>query len=442
MSYLTDQDVAERFRGARPGRELVAIEEAAIPVTVLRVLVSAQEEKPLPLLEEFVLRALYNGINEVGEIAAFLGLAPDQLDDALVAQVQAGNISYRGEHELAGLTSQGKIAAIDLMSISAIEQEIPAAFDRSIWRIAEYRENDLLTKKVARDQGLLIMPALRTQHIEREDLRLMDLEHLVRAGKGRARRLQLLAILRSRVTKHRYLPVKLALFSDGTSPEPEVLVIVDGEESFSHQRELEVLGGAAALGMSVEIPEVTDTPTSSISNQSDFPVGGEEVASFTQIGVYEHPLRMRAALTSAQRRILIISPGIRRAVVNSQFLSDLERRLKGGVDVQIGYGIGPNDEGSDEAAVAKLRKLARTYPNLRFVRLPNTHAKILIYDDVYITSSFNWLSFKGDPSRTYRMEEGTLIESAAQADRVHKRYSQVLAESMVSTPGRPGKDEK
>jgi hypothetical protein len=63
------------------------------------------------------------------------------------------------------------------------------------------------------------------------------------------------------------------------------------------------------------------------------------------------------------------------------------------------------------------------------VRLPNTHAKILIYDDVYITSSFNWLSFKGDPSRTYRMEEGTLIEGAAQADRVHERYSRVLDEA-------------
>lgn len=435
MSYLTDQDVAERFRGARPGRELVAIEEAAIPVTVLRVLVSAQEEKPLPLLEEFVLRALYNGINEVGEIAAFLGLAADQLDDALVAQVEAGNITYRGEHEVAGLTHQGKLAAIDLMSISAIEQEIPAIFDRSIWRIAEYRENDLITKKVARDQGLIVIPALRTQHIEREDLRLMDLEHLVRAGKGRARRLQLLAILHSRVTKHRYLPVKLALFSDGVSPEPEVLVIVDGEESFSHQRELEVLGGAAALGMTIEIPDATESPTSSTSDRLDASLPNAELANFTQIGVYEHPLRLRAALTSAQQRILIISPWIRRAVVNSQFMADLERRLKGGVDVQIGYGIGPDDEGSDGAAVAKLGDLARKYANLRFVRLPNTHAKILIYDDVYITSSFNWLSFKGDPNRTYRMEEGTLIEGAAQTDRVHERYSRVLKESMVSALG-------
>lgn len=441
MSYLTDQDVAERFRGARPGRELVAIEEAAIPVTVLRVLVSAQEEKPLPLLEEFVLRALYNGISEVREIAAFLGLATDQLDDALVAQVQAGNISYRSEREVAGLTSQGKLAAIDLMSISAVEQEIPATFDRSIWRIAEYRENDLITKKVASDQGLIVIPAMRTQHIEREDLRLMDLEHLVRAGKGRARRLQLLAILRSRVTKHRYLPVKLALFSDGVNSEPEVLVIVDGEESFSHQHELEVVGGATALGMKIEIPDATDSPPSSTSKQLDAALASEELANFTQIGVYEHPLRLRAALTSAQRRILIISPWIRRAVVNAQFVADLERRLKAGVDVQIGYGIGPNDEGSDGAAVAKLRELAQRHPNLRFVRLPNTHAKILIYDDVYITSSFNWLSFRGDPNRTYRMEEGTLIEGAAQADRVHERYSRVLEESMVSL-GHPAKGEK
>ncbi|GAA2933676.1 hypothetical protein GCM10010458_16250 [Microbacterium luteolum] len=429
MSYLTDQDVAERFREARPGRDLVAIEEAAIPVTVLRVLVSAQEEKPLPLLEEFVLRALFNGIREIGEVASFLGLGADQLDDALIAQVQAGNITYRGDGEVATLTSRGKLAAIDLMSISAIEQEIPACFDRSIWRVTEYRESDLIAKKAAREQGLLVMPAARTQHIEREDLRLMDLEHLVSPGKGRARRLQLLSILRSRVTKHRYLPVKLALFSDGVRTEPEILVIVNGEESFSHQRELESLGGAVALGMKVELPSAVPFVSSSNFEPQDVADRGDDAASITQIGVFEHPLRLRAALSSAQRRILIISPWIRRAVVNSQFLTDLERRLKGGVDVQIGYGIGLDGAGTDQAAVDKLNVLARTYLNFNFVRLPNTHAKILIYDDLYITSSFNWLSFRGDPKRTYRMEEGTLVEGVAQTDRVHARYSRVLKDS-------------
>lgn len=429
MSYLTDPDVAERFREARPGRDLVAIEEAAIPVTVLRVLVSAQEEKPLPLLEEFVLRALFNGIRETSEVASFLGLGADQLDDALIAQVQAGNITYRGDGEVATLTSRGKLAAIDLMSISAIEQEIPACFDRSIWRVAEYRESDLIAKKAAREQGLLVMPAARTQHIEREDLRLMDLEHLVSAGKGRARRLQLLSILRSRVTKHLYLPVKLALFSDGVRTEPEILVIVNGEESFSHQRELESLGGASALGMKVELPSAVPFVSSSNVEPQDAADRVDDATSITQIGVFEHPLRLKTALSSAQRRILIISPWIRRAVVNSQFLTDLERRLKGGVDVQIGYGIGLDGAGTDQAAIDKLNALARTYLNFKFARLPSTHAKILIYDDVYITSSFNWLSYRGDPNRTYKMEKGTLVQGVAQTDRVHARYSRVLKDS-------------
>lgn len=60
------------------------------------------------------------------------------------------------------------------------------------------------------------------------------------------------------------------------------------------------------------------------------------------------------------------------------------------------------------------------------VRLANTHAKILIFDDQCITTSFNWLSFRGDPNRTYRMEEGTLVQVPSEVDKAFDRYVGVL----------------
>jgi len=42
--------------------------------------------------------------------------------------------------------------------------------------------------------------------------------------------------------------------------------------------------------------------------------------------------------------------------------------------------------------------------------LGDTHAKILISDTKFaVVTSFNWLSFKGDPHRTFRDERGTLV---------------------------------
>ena len=426
MSYLTDDDVVERFRGARPGRDLIAIEDAVVPVTVLRVLVSAQEEKPLPLLEEFVLRSLYNGLEEVSDIAAFLGLAPQQLDDALVAQVQAGNLTYRADLGAVALSARGRAAAIDLMSIAAVEQEIPACFDRSIWRVVEYREIDLIAKKDARDQGMIFLPASRSQHIEREDLKLMDLEHLVSAGKGRARRLQLLSILRARVTKHRYLPVKLALFSDGSSSAPEVLVAVNGEESFSHQRELEALGGATALRMVLGAPVQIEPEPAANGTEPDQHASAGNSATSTPIGVMEHPHFLRTALTVAKRRILIVSSQIRGAVVNPQFVSSLERRLREGVEVVIGYGTNRDNAAADEAAINRLNQLERRFPNLTLRHSLSSHAPLLVYDDVHVVSMFDWLAFKGNPSRVYRPFDGVAIEGAGPTNRVYQHYPQAL----------------
>jgi hypothetical protein len=38
----------------------------------------------------------------------------------------------------------------------------------------------------------------------------------------------------------------------------------------------------------------------------------------------------------------------------------------------------------------------------------------------------DWLSFKGDPNRTYRMEEGTLVQIKSEVDKAFARYIDVI----------------
>ncbi|MFE7585809.1 phospholipase D-like domain-containing protein [Streptomyces gardneri] len=106
--------------------------------------------------------------------------------------------------------------------------------------------------------------------------------------------------------------------------------------------------------------------------------------------MFEHPDILDEALTHAQNRILIISPWIKRAIITTEFLSKLENRLRSGVRVDIAYGYEENDTKSDPIAIRRLENLAARYPDkFVFSRLQSTHAKILLFDDVWVTTSFN-----------------------------------------------------
>jgi hypothetical protein len=76
--------------------------------------------------------------------------------------------------------------------------------------------------------------------------------------------------------------------------------------------------------------------------------------------------------------------------------------------------------------VEDLARLARRYEKLTFNRL-NTHAKVLIRDSSRINTSFNWFSFKGNPRRTYRMEERTLVRVPEVVDREYQQYAALIA---------------
>jgi len=131
------------------------------------------------------------------------------------------------------------------------------------------------------------------------------------------------------------------------------------------------------------------------------------------VPVYEHPAILEEALETARERLLIISPWIRRAVVNDPFLRKLERACARGVRISLGFGLGDVDEGEkpgDAQARALLESLAASTERFQMKRLGNTHAKVLIKDaEFFVITSFNWLSFRGDPSKPFRDEWGTLV---------------------------------
>jgi hypothetical protein len=441
----------KRFGDRRPGLELLAIEEAAVPVTVVGTDVLAQERKPLPLLEEFVIRYVSAGVTKTADIAAVLGLNEGQVSSAAAVHISENNLRYNNISEALSITAQGRQVSRTLEAVKPVLKQLPVVFDRLTWQMVDYPRHQLVTKKRAQELGLQVLPASQNSRINLADVTAERFNALLARRGGRTANIEILKVRKVSPNTHQYMQAQLLIYGAPERAEVQLGLCIEGDLSSNHDLALQRIDAVGRLGISVgspaERPPVPDAleqirvsrreveqlsqPAEGTQNDS----GGSALAAIQpemavrSVGVFEHATLLSNALDNSRVRLLIIAPWIRNAVVTTTFLQKLERRLRAGVNVQIAHGYGDDDRGSDEQALKRLTNLEKRYPErFAFTRVKNTHAKILISDDSWVTTSFNWLSFKGDPDRTYRMEEGTLITIPNEVNRAYGRYLELIAD--------------
>lgn len=436
------QILQRRFGDARPGLQLIAVETAAVPVTTLRADVLAQEKKELPITEAYTLRFVQLGVDRPEEIAAYLGLEPVHVLEAAATQVSESHLRRRDASGRLALTPIGVEVARNLAATQPVLKQLPVSFDRLTWSLADYPQRALIEKKQAQELGMVVLPAAKNARIGLADVTPPAFNALLKAD-----RLQILRIHKVTVAKHRYLPVQMLIYADQSRQELELAICIDDDLATAHGQALDSIQAVRRLGLSFAPPEprpvLDDELESQRTGPEDMPKGEEgndgdpfstrtgAAALVRSVSVFEHADLLAEALVSAVNRLLIIAPWVKSAVVNTDFIARLEQRLKAGVEVTIAHGIGDDDRGSDEYALRRLTNLAKRYDSFSFVRVRNTHAKILIYDGVWVNTSFNWLSFRGDSDRTYRMEEGTLVAIPARVDKEYARYRALIDEQRV-----------
>ena len=430
-----------RFGNARPGLQLIAVEDAAIPVTVVRADVLAQEKKELPITEEFTLQFVALGVNSPKDIAEYLGLDSGHIMDAAAEQLSENHLSRVGGR--LALTPSGVEVVRNLAATQPVLKQLPVAFDRLTWRLADYSESFLIEKKVAQERGMTILPAARNAQIGLDDVTPSGFNALLKGG-----RLQVLRIHKVTSRKHRYLPAKLLVYADQSRRELELAVCIEDDLAAEHCLALDRIQAVERLGLSLgeaeprpvldeelESQRKTVSPAEADAGEAEVNqplIGSGLTALVRSVSVFEHADLLNDALSTAKTRLLIIAPWVKKSVVTTDFLAKLERRIRAGVEVTIAHGYGDDDSGSDESALNRLSNLASRFPaKFVFVRVKNTHAKILIYDETWISTSFNWLSFRGDSDRTYRMEEGTLVNIPARVDKEYKRYRVLIEEQRL-----------
>ncbi|MHC5728132.1 MAG: phospholipase D-like domain-containing protein, partial [Nostoc sp.] len=87
------------------------------------------------------------------------------------------------------------------------------------------------------------------------------------------------------------------------------------------------------------------------------------------IHTYEHRDYLFNTFKEAKQRVMIVSPWIRRYVVDQEFLEMLEATLNRKIQVYIFYGIKGSNQQNDPSSIKKLEELSNKYKNLRFKKV-------------------------------------------------------------------------
>ncbi len=132
------------------------------------------------------------------------------------------------------------------------------------------------------------------------------------------------------------------------------------------------------------------------------------------LNTFDHRPLLEATLEKAKRLIVIVSPWIKDDAFDYELEMKIDKALQRKVNIIIGYGISDKEDYEQKRNVDRLKEIQKRKhgQRLKIIKLANTHEKVLICDDKYVVvTSFNWLSFKGDPKRGFRQETGVYSES-------------------------------
>jgi hypothetical protein len=444
---MTDSAILMRF-GTRAGFTLVKVAEIGLPVFRVQAGCLVVETTPTSLVEEYILRALTQGLSERSQLRDLLGLPERVLLAKLADMLRNG---YIAERQVSGaalelsITPTGRILLEERKTVRPKESELSFTYDGLTHRTAFIPDQQLLKPKQVKAAGIPELSPIPVKGPEPSDLDVSQITTYLRDARSTNSRaaLQVLKVIRVDRRERLFLPASVLIFRATSGDEYQVAFVIDGRLSQEHEQAFRRKGGIersaifAALRSGQERLDLEQTVGSELATilkeaKPSAVSTGRPILSIKkdsakersrtdhireavrQLSVAEHnPLMMRA-LGEAAESLIIVSPWIRREVVNEEFLTELRAALSRNVRVTIGYGIksGRYDEDIDVPVKREFDRLSNRFDNFVVKRLGDTHAKILVKDrEFFVVTSFNWLSFRGDPDKQFREEWGTIVES-------------------------------
>jgi hypothetical protein len=410
--------------------ELLTIQPFLYPYYRVEMKCTVREYSSLPLADEYLLKAIEKGIDDVEKLKHFMGLEAVVFDDIFA------NLHFQGliqKNPILHLTETGKETLTTLEQSKCLFEEVYAFIDGVTGKIIKGSiRNSKEDGKVEKIKPLIKYP--RTENLERfytvkenitlykalfDSLKNFFSKEKPDKKKSEAPKKELVEITEI-LDQPRKINQKIWLlfFRYHEQGDDRILVLEDDLHVNSNMTEfINEQEGKGIKVISLSKPKDEKIlPEKKINRQKIETINDiDKLPNGTTISTYKHPIVLEKTLKEATSQILINSPWITQQVIDARFKAHLENALTRQVHVTIIYGFGGDKMGKSdidpktEKYFDSLKKQYKKYFEIK--KTKGNHAKVIICDDQFmVVTSFNWLSFKGDKSRPLRTEYGTIIK--------------------------------
>lgn len=225
-----------------PGYQLVDFYEAAFPSYVVQLRVLMQRQRPLTVVEEFVLRSVDVGQETIEEVAGLLGLDWPVVEASLDILQRRGYVLLvtkrtNGIHEVRiNLTNKGRSALSELVLLEPELTNFSVCLDSLTGQL--YPSRPLMQPKAVRDAGLHEVPTFLPIPLQ-ERLDFMTLKRLVREGQRdlpiKTERRELSEILSVEKSWTAYRPMRILQYVRPDDHAIQIEVFDGSERSLGHE---------------------------------------------------------------------------------------------------------------------------------------------------------------------------------------------------------------
>ena len=470
---MTIEELAKQKANSVPNSTLVKYYEAGIPQWHLESVLTMLKPKKLSVLQEFILKFVASGINDVAEIRTFLGMNATSINNAVAVLQKDNLISVDIFQSKLKITEKGEDALKEAATIVPEDIEYPLFVDglignvyldtRRLYTAKELRGFEIKPINAAVEKPTLdgleyedvkrAIVSFKKSHAFEQDRLEGDLQEVsdvmktyveykkvnvlvfmnksddieIQVYDGSVRNDEYSIELQKQYNNHTNV-FDFDSHEKEDESEDEALLsilpqeIIDSAKSFSYKDstlEREISNLTTQLDEIKESDETDEKEKESATEKIRFlekkieEMKNERKGADRILSTYDHRPLLLDALDNASNSVIIVSPWIKAGGLNYEIIGRIERALQRRTRVIIGYGISERED-NDRWILNQLNNIQKKPygKNLKLIRLSNTHEKVLIKDNEFmVITSFNWLSFKGDPNRGFRQETGYYTES-------------------------------
>jgi len=175
-----ENNILNRYE--KPGFKLLGFVNIGLPISRIRLKVLTRYEKPIPLIEEFVLKSIEAGLTTEKDISGFLGLEINIVRDALANLFNSQDIDLiatDSKQQELKLTSQGEKTIESTKIIIPEERSYQINFDRLL---REPCNRTLLdSEQNLKDEGIIVIKPFHAKNIEIDNLETQKVSKILRA---------------------------------------------------------------------------------------------------------------------------------------------------------------------------------------------------------------------------------------------------------------------